>query len=249
MVKRSICSSHSELSLLFCPLPKLTRFCHSPKCKKRLSVLLNNISDSGKTSGKNARELKKLEPLLYENWSVWEPCGKSCFTKRTNLNKRVKWFGCFGFCKGSTGCGSSPQPSILNCDVANFVTLVWWVGGVALGGKDQWICRFPALCGNRPMKEDYKACYIEGDVCEKKYLESATLLNNTLSVEYEPDHLNPLDYQTCGRTTVPVDLRISGGKPVIKGSWPWQVGVSLNSERKKKALKQSVHNMVPSAGR
>ncbi|GFY56337.1 coagulation factor X [Trichonephila inaurata madagascariensis] len=44
-----------------------------------------------------------------------------------------------------------------------------------------------------------------------------------LGVDYEPDHHNPLDYQTCGRTTVPVHLRISGGKPVIKGSWPWQV--------------------------
>ncbi|GFY49198.1 uncharacterized protein TNIN_341731 [Trichonephila inaurata madagascariensis] len=147
-------------------------FCNSLKCKKRLKVLLNSIGDTGRATGKNARELKKLEPLLYENWSAWEPCGKSCFTKRTK------------------------------------------------------ICRFPALCGNRPVKEDYKACYIEGDACEKKYLESATRLNTTLSVDYEPDHHNPLDYQTCGRTTVPVHLRISGGKPVIKGSWPWQVTCS-----------------------
>ncbi|XP_035219350.1 chymotrypsinogen 2-like [Stegodyphus dumicola] len=92
-------------------------------------------------------------------------------------------------------------------------------------------CHFPEICGEKPILEEYKLCYKEGDDCERKYLERLQKLQkkeqhpvtvaDTFDLEEEDDH--PLSNMTCGLSAVSPGTRIIGGRTAIKGSWPWQV--------------------------
>ncbi|GFT65234.1 coagulation factor X [Nephila pilipes] len=145
------------------------KFCNSHRCKRKLRTIVSRIGEPVKNSTKS-KVRSKMEPLLYKPWSEWEPCGRSCYSRRTK------------------------------------------------------VCRFPDLCGNKLEKEEYKVCYTEGDNCQKKYLESVDILNSNLRLEDIP---YPYDNLTCGVSSI--QSKISGGKPVIKGTWPWQVLI-LNEE-------------------
>ncbi|GIY79992.1 transmembrane protease serine 2 [Caerostris darwini] len=80
-------------------------------------------------------------------------------------------------------------------------------------------CKRPAMCG-RNYKEQYKRCYTEGGACEEKYKEQLLLAVNYTESDLDKNH--PLYNTKCGVSDVPIDLRITGGKKVIKGYWPWQ---------------------------
>ncbi|KAF8796404.1 Chymotrypsinogen B like protein [Argiope bruennichi] len=90
-------------------------------------------------------------------------------------------------------------------------------------------CVMPGICNGMPTKEQYKECYLGGDECEKKLLERK--LRNMTDAEppkqilSESDH--PLDNVSCGIAKVFGQSRITGGRRVMKGAWPWQV-VILN---------------------
>ncbi|GBM85192.1 hypothetical protein AVEN_21312-1 [Araneus ventricosus] len=85
-------------------------------------------------------------------------------------------------------------------------------------------CTMPGICNGMPPKEQYKECYVGGDECEKRYLERK--IRNSTDEEHRrqilEDSEHPLDHVSCGIAKVPGQSRITGGRRVMKGSWPWQ---------------------------
>ncbi|CAL1267216.1 unnamed protein product [Larinioides sclopetarius] len=86
-------------------------------------------------------------------------------------------------------------------------------------------CTMPGICNGMPPKEQYKECYVGGDECEKRHMERK--LRNTTNEEHPrqilKDNEHPLNNVTCGIAKVAGQSRITGGRRVMKGSWPWQV--------------------------
>ncbi|XP_015923310.1 vitamin K-dependent protein C isoform X1 [Parasteatoda tepidariorum] len=100
-------------------------------------------------------------------------------------------------------------------------------------------CRFPGLCDNSSLREDYKQCYRDGDDCEKLFFEQQQrLFEYPKNIDESTESLkdNPLDNIECGIPNVSVPSvppefrRITGGRPSVKGAWPWQTLI-LNSDR------------------
>ncbi|KAG8193591.1 hypothetical protein JTE90_000226 [Oedothorax gibbosus] len=226
--------------VFICVCLLLFTFCESRRNKRTRS----------RAKSENYEAIDDLNNPAYGEWGPWSKCNRQCrqFKNRRCIDFEVcenKTQRIYRACQSATckhkmlvvvhnSNNPNRRPSkfkVLN-HLTPYIYTDWSSWSPCLSTcytRRTRTCRFPEICGANSVKEDYKACYREGDECERKYLERFQHLSKPEKNGTNPDSFkvqnvkHPLDNMTCGVSDVAPELRITGGRQAIKGSWPWQV--------------------------